>query len=69
MQLLLNKRSFVCTHTPHQFAHILISLLTYIYSNQDMVGGLAFVGAGTMVAIGSPTVSTCTTVQEAGIVS
>jgi hypothetical protein len=35
----------------------------------NMIGGYAFLGAGTYVAIGSPAVSTMTTIQEAGIVS
>jgi hypothetical protein len=35
----------------------------------NMIGGYAFLGAGTYVAIGSPAVSTVTTIQEAGIVS
>lgn len=33
-----------------------------------MVGGLAFVGAGTFVSIGSPMLSSASTIQEAGIV-
>jgi len=35
----------------------------------SMVGGYSFVGTGTYVGIGSPVVSSVTTIQEAGIVS
>lgn len=37
--------------------------------SSSMVGGYSFLGGGTYVGIGSPVVSSVTTIQEAGVVS